>query len=455
MAAEFQQRMRHGGGNVINSGMPNFVRRFAVPVLLSGALAVSLGAQTLTPSEKRLRDWVASHREEQIGFLERMVNIPSGTLNVAGVQAVGALYRAELDALGFTTRWVEMPARMQRGGHLVAERIGKKAGRTPKRMLLIGHFDTVFEGEGQKFVRTDSIARGAGTNDMKGGDSVLLFALKALAAHGLLDAMHITIVITGDEESTGRPLDVARAALIDAAKRSDVALSFEGGSRTLASISRRGASNWRLTVTGRQAHSAGVFGSNYGAIYETARILNSFREQLVGAPGLTFNPGFIVGGTEVIPDTSGYTFTVSGKTNIISPVTMVRGDLRFVTEEQKEKARAVMRGIVAKSLPGTSAEITFDDSYPAMPVTAAGEALLARYDSASRALGYPPVRAMDAANRGAGDLSFVAPYIPGLDGMGSLGSGAHSPQESVHLPTLEMQTARAAVLMVRLAGIRK
>ena len=435
--------------------MPNFVRRFAVPVLLSGALAVSLGAQTLTPSEKRLRDWVASHREEQIGFLERMVNIPSGTLNVAGVQAVGALYRAELDALGFTTRWVEMPARMQRGGHLVAERIGKKAGRTPKRMLLIGHFDTVFEGEGQKFVRTDSIARGAGTNDMKGGDSVLLFALKALAAHGLLDAMHITIVITGDEESTGRPLDVARAALIDAAKRSDVALSFEGGSRTLASISRRGASNWRLTVTGRQAHSAGVFGSNYGAIYETARILNSFREQLVGAPGLTFNPGFIVGGTEVIPDTSGYTFTVSGKTNIISPVTMVRGDLRFVTEEQKEKARAVMRGIVAKSLPGTSAEITFDDSYPAMPVTAAGEALLARYDSASRALGYPPVRAMDAANRGAGDLSFVAPYIPGLDGMGSLGSGAHSPQESVHLPTLEMQTARAAVLMVRLAGIRK
>jgi glutamate carboxypeptidase len=447
--------MRHGGGNVINSGMPNFVRRFAVPVLLSGALAISLSAQTLTPSEKRLRDWVASHREEQIGFLERMVNIPSGTLNVAGVRAVGALYRAELDALGFTTRWVEMPARMQRGGHLVAERIGKKAGKTPKRMLLIGHFDTVFEGEGQRFVRADSIARGAGTSDMKGGDSVLLYALKALAANRLLDAMHITVVITGDEESTGRPLDVARASLIDAAKRCDVALSFEGGSRTLASISRRGSSNWRLTVTGRQAHSAGIFGSNYGAIYEMARILNGFRERLVGTPGLTFNPGFIVGGTEVIPDTSGYTFTVSGKTNIISPITMVRGDLRFVTEEQKEKARAVMREIVAKNLPGTSAEITFEDSYPAMPVTAAGEALLARYDSASRALGYPPVRAMDAANRGAGDLSFVAPYIPGLDGMGALGTGAHSPQELVNLPTLEMQTARAAVLMVRLAGIRR
>jgi glutamate carboxypeptidase len=152
-----------------------------------------------------------------------------------------------------------------------------------------------------------------------------------------------------------------------------------------------------------------VFGSNYGAIYETARILNGFRERLVGPPGLTFNPGFVAGGTEITPDTSGYTYVVSGKTNIISPITVVRGDLRFVTEAQKEEARAVMREIVSKNLPGTSADITFDDSYPAMPVTPAGEALIAQYDSASRALGYPGVRAMDAVNRGAGDLSFVAP----------------------------------------------
>jgi glutamate carboxypeptidase len=423
-------------------------------LLLAGA-GSSLAAQTLTTPEIRLRQWIAAHREEQIAFLEQMVNIPSGSLNIAGVQKVGALYRRQLDALGFTTRWVEMPDSMRRAGHLVGERIGKKAGTRPRRLLLLGHFDTVFEGEGQRFVREDSIARGAGTSDMKGGDAVLLYALKALAATGQLESMHVTVVITGDEESTGRPLELARAALIEAARRSDVALSFEGGSRTLASISRRGASSWMLRVTGRQGHSAGVFGSSYGAIYETARILNAFRERLVGPPGLTFNPGFIAGGTEIAADTSGYTYTVSGKTNIISPVTVVRGDLRFVTEEQKEQARVVMREIVSQSLPGTSATISFEDSYPAMPVTPAGQALIAQYDTVSRALGYPAVRAMDAVNRGAGDLSFVAPFIPGIDGLGSLGSGAHSPQESVHLPTLEMQTARAAVLMLRLAGIRK
>jgi glutamate carboxypeptidase len=412
-------------------------------------------SQTLTRSEQQLRDWVKAHREEQISLLERMVNIPSGSLNVAGVRAVGMVFKAELDALGFTTRWAAMPAAMNRGGHLVADRKGKSTPSGSKRLLLIGHFDTVFEGEGQKFVRADTIARGAGTVDMKGGDAVLLYALKALAATGQLDRMDVTVVITGDEESTGRPLDLARKDLIDAAKRADVALAFEGGSRVFASISRRGSSNWILRVTGRQAHSAGVFGNNYGAIFETARILNEFREKLANEPGLTFNPGVIAGGTELTPDTSGYTFTVSGKTNIISPTTEVKGDLRFLTEEQKEKARAAMRAIVARNLPGSRAEITFEDSYPAMPLTAVGEALLAQYDAVSRALGYPAVSALSAQSRGAADVSFVAPYIPGLDGLGSLGGGAHSPQEWVHLPTLEMQTARAAVLMARLTAVGK
>jgi glutamate carboxypeptidase len=313
----------------------------------------------------------------------------------------------------------------------------------------------VFEGEGQKFVRADTIAHGAGTSDMKGGDVILLYALKALAAAGRLDRLDVTVVITGDEEASGRPLDVARKDLIDAARHADVALSFEGGSRDLASITRRGSSNWVLKVTGRQAHSAGVFAGNYGAIYEIARILNDFRERLVGEAGLTFNPGIIAGGADLSVDTSGYAYQVAGKTNIIAPVAEVKGDLRFLTEAQKERARGVMREIVAKNLPGTSAEIRFEDSYPAMPLTPAGEAVLAQLDTVSRALGYPAIKAMDASRRGAGDLSFVAPFIPGVDGLGALGNGAHSPQETVHLPSLQMQTERAAVLMLRLSGIRK
>ncbi len=436
--------------------MPTPPLRASISALLLLLAATPLPAQKLSKTEQALRTWIAAHHEEQIGLLQRMVDQPSGSLNVAGVQAVGALYRAELDALGFKTRWIELPAEMHRGGHLVAERAGKQPTGA-KRLLLIGHFDTVFEGEGQKFVRVDSIGRGAGTSDMKGGDVILLYALKALSATGQLDRMDVKVVITGDEEATGRPLEVTRRPLIEAAKRSDVALSFEGGGRDNASISRRGASGWLLKVAARQAHSAGIFGSGsgYGAVYELARILNAFRETLAGRPGLTFNPGIIAGGADLVVDTSGYSYEVSGKTNIIAPAAIARGDLRFLTEGQKDSARAVMRSIVAKSLPGASAEISFEDSYPAMPVTPAGEALLAQYDSVSRALGYPAVTALDATRRGAGDLSFVAPHIPGLDGLGALGQGAHSPQESVHLPSLKMQTERAAVLMLRLSGIRE
>ncbi len=432
----------------------HFRTKAFAPLLLIAT--TPLAAQTLSRSEQALRTWIVAHREEQIQTLQKMVDLPSGTLNVAGVKAVGALYRAQLDALGFKTRWVDMPAAMHRAGHLVADRAAKRRNPGGKRLLLIGHFDTVFEGAGQKFVREDSIARGAGTSDMKGGDVVLLYALKALAAGGQLDQMDVTVVITGDEEATGRPLDVARQPLIDAARRNDIALSFEGGNREFASISRRGASGWILTVSARQAHSAGVFGTGgFGAIYELARILTAFRERLSGWPGLTFNPGLMAGGAELTVDTSGYSYSVTGKTNIIAPTAIARGDLRFVTEGQKDSARAVMREIAAKHLAGATAEISFDDSYPAMPTTPAGERLLAQYDSVSRALGYPRVQALDATRRGAGDLSFVAPYLSGLDGLGALGSGSHSPQESVHLPTLVMQTERAAVLMARLAGLRK
>jgi glutamate carboxypeptidase len=407
-----------------------------------------VGAATLTPEETRIRDYVRAHHEEDVALLERAVNISSGTQNVEGVRRVGDLFGAELKALGFDVRWAEMPAGMRRAGHLVAERKGTRG----PRLLLIGHLDTVFEGEGQRFVRQDTIARGAGTADMKGGDVAIIGALRALNAAGALEGAQIIVVMTGDEESAGAPLTLARKDLIDAAKRSDIALAFEGGRASGASISRRGASSWTLTVTGQQGHSAGVFtaGAGYGAIYETARILDGFRRELTGEPTLTFNPGLIAGGTELRRDSSGTTVTASGKMNIISPTTVASGDLRFLRESQKDSTRARMRAIVAQHLPGTNAEITFQDMYPAMPPTAAGQALLAQFDGVSRSLGYGPVQGDPPQSRGAGDVSFVAPFITGMDGLGVSGRGSHSPNESVNLNSLRMAAERAAILMRRL-----
>lgn len=421
-----------------------------VAATLSSAGASAASAQKgLSPTERRIRSSVEQHREAQVDFFERVVNINSGTLNVGGVRKVGEVFRAALDSLGFETRWAEMPESMNRAGHLIAEHKGKPGG---KRVLLIGHFDTVFEGEGERFVRLDTMARGAGAADMKGGDVIILYALQALRDAGALDDANIIVVFSGDEERAGAPLEVARRDLVEAAKRSDVALAFEGGDRGIATIARRGDSRWTLRVTGRQAHSSGIFkeGVGDGAIYEASRILDEFREALSSEKYLSFNPGVFVGGTDVTYDTNHVSGTAAGKLNIIARSAVVQGDLRFLSEEQKERARAKMREIVSHHLPGTSAEITFEDEYPAMPPTEGNRALLAVYDSVSRALGYGPVRALDPGQRGAGDVSFVAPYVDGMDGLGADGIGSHSPNEEVNLNSLPMQTERAAVLIYRL-----
>lgn len=408
-----------------------------------------LQAPHVDRTEQRIRAGITAAREEQITYLQRVVDIPSSTLNFEGVKKVGAVFRASLDSLGFTTRWVTVPEAVGRAGHLVAEHRGK-AGAV--RLLLIGHLDTVVEPAGANFVREDSTARAVGGADMKGGDVVILYALKALQQAGVLRDLNIAIVFTGDEEHPGEPLDDARRALLDAAKQSDIALAFEAGNRADATVARRGASAWRVIATGRQAHSAGVFGNaaGYGAIYEVARILDAFRTQLGGEQYLTFNSAIIVGGTDVTYDTVAISGTAASKLNIVPQRAVAHGDLRFISDAQLQRTRQRMREIVARHLPGTDASIVFRDEYPAMSPTAGNARLLAVYDSASQALGYGAVAPLDPGRRGAGDISFVAPFIDGLDGLGALGSGSHAPGERVDLKTLTMQTERAALLLYRL-----
>jgi glutamate carboxypeptidase len=421
--------------------------RPAATATTTAPLPAAAEPANLSSDEARIRDAVRAHYDSAVDLLRKSVNIPSGTGNLAGVKLVGDLFSAELAELGFETRWVGMPESMRRAGHLVAVHRGSSG----PRMLLIGHLDTVYEGAGQEWVKEDTVARGAGTSDMKGGDVAIILALRALKDAGRLDNMHVTVIMTGDEESAGSPLSIAREALINAAKESDIALAFEGGSAERAAIGRRGSSGWELEVKARQAHSSGVFsqGVGFGAAYEGARILDEFRRTLVGERGLTFNVGVMGAGTTLTVDTSG-TMSVAGKSNIVPPIFRATGDLRFLTDAQKDSARVRMRAIVARSLNGAEATITFADRYPAMEVTDAGRRLLQIYDGASRSLGYPSVGTSAPESRGAGDISFIAPIIPGIDGLGVDGSGAHSPRELVYLPSLKMSAERAAIFMSRL-----
>ena len=427
--------------------------------LLLGLLAtwsVAACADGLDANEQRMIEWIDAHSEDAIALLEETVNIPSGTMNHDGVRKVGAVMRRELDALGLETEWIELPPELQRAGHL----FGRKLDGTGRKFVLIGHLDTVFEGEDNfdAFVREGDRATGPGVDDMKGGNVVIVYALKALQAIGALDDIPVVVAYTGDEEKAGRPLSISRKHLVEAGQWADIGLGFESAisyeGSDWGTIARRSSSNWLLTVGGQRAHSSDIFSDEVGAgaVFEAARILNAFYEEVRGERELTFNVGTIQGGTDVQYDAEQNRGSTFGKTNVVAQTAIVHGGIRAISPEQLERATAKMREVVAANLPNTRATIEFDEGYPPMAPTDGNRALLDALSAVNEDLGRGPMLELDPLRRGAADVSFVAPYTDALAGMGTLGKGGHTPNESVDLTSMPLAIKRAAILIYRLSG---
>lgn len=426
---------------------------FAAASLTAPRVLAQSTPTALSADERAVVRYVDADNGRALALLQRIVDINSGTMNFAGVRRVGDVLRAELDSLGFTTRWVE-GAPFKRAGHLVAEHPG-----TGPKLLLIGHLDTVFEPSSpfQRFERLDdSTARGPGVIDMKGGDVILVAALRALKQAGMLPKLNVTIVYHGDEEDAGTPLTEARRTLIDAARGASAAIGFEDGPGDphLAVISRRGDESWTLRTTGTPAHSSQIFQKEVGAgaVYEATRVLSEFYKQLSGERYLTFNPGLALGGTAVKLDSTAIAGSAEGKSNVVAAQMTVVGDLRTISPEQLTRAKQTMQAIAAAHLPNTTAELTFDAGYPPMAPTAGNRRLLALYDRVSRDLGLWPVTAVDPSKAGAADVSFVADIVPmKIDGVGLSGRDDHTTKETADLRMLPVQTKRAALLIYRLS----
>ncbi len=416
--------------------------------------AVPAIGQILDENERRMVAWIDEHSEDAIALLQETVNISSGTMNHGGVREVGDVMRRELDGLGFETEWIEMPETMNRAGHL----FGRKLSGSGARFVLIGHLDTVFEADDafQGFARDGDTASGPGIDDMKSGNVIIVYALKALEVIDALKEIPVVVAYTGDEEKTGKPLAVSRRELIAAGKWADIGLGFESAvhrdGQDWATIARRSSSGWMLTVEGKQAHSSGIFSEEdgAGAIFEAARILDAFYEKVRGEEHLTFNAGTIQGGTEVVYDAQQNRGTTFGKTNVIPRKVVVHGGIRTISQDQLDRARAAMRAVVAESLPNTSASIDFTEGYPAMFPTDGNRRLKTELSFINEALDRGPMPELDPSMRGAADISFVAPYTDALAGLGAIGKGGHTPHESLDLTSLPLAIKRSAILLYRL-----
>ena len=434
------------------------LRSVTVTVLsLLMALACTSAVSTgISDDEQRMLDWIDANTEAAIDLLEETVSISSGTMNHQGVRDVGTVMARELDELGLETEWIEMPEEMGRAGHLFGRKLD---GGSPK-FLLIGHLDTVFEADDgfQSYVREGDVARGPGVDDMKSGNVIIVYALKALKEIGALDDLAVVVAYTGDEENAGSPLSLSRFGLIEAGKWADVSLGFEGAiaddGQDWATIARRSSSNWSLEVSGEQAHSSSIFDEDvgHGAIFEMARILSRFDAELAGEEYLTFNVGSIVGGTDITYDEQQNRGTAFGKSNVVPNIALVHGDIRAISQEQLERTRDAMRAIVEDHLPLTDACLEFEDRYPAMAPTDGNRRLQAVLSQANEDMGRGPMPAVDPSRRGAADVSFVAPYSDSLAGLGAVGKGGHTPDESLDLTSVPVGIKRAALLIYRLAN---
>jgi glutamate carboxypeptidase len=432
--------------------------------LLAAALHALANPPTpsLTPVEQRMAENVDANNAADLALLQQLVDTNSGTMHLAGVLAIKDILTPRLEKLGFRVKWVPMDTFTHRAGDLVAEHpCPEGLGHCGKRLLLVGHMDTVFEPSSpfQRYTivpgSNGKIATGPGIADMKGGLVVMLAALRAMESAGVLRNSEIRIVLSGDEERFGNPVELARRDLVQAANQSDVALEFEPSVRIdghdSVSISRRSSTTWHIAATGISGHSSQIFADRlgYGAIYELNRILDAFRRDLP-EDGLTYSVGLILGGAtaQLNQDQTGGTAT--GKDNVVAATALAVGDLRTLSNEQTERVQKKMRAIVEQHLPRTSATITFEDSYPAMAISPASQLLFRDWSQASEALGLGPVQLGGPMTRGAGDISFAAPYVPGLVGVGILGEGYHAEGETAFLDSLPKQAKRSAVLMERL-----
>lgn len=435
--------------------MKNPLSRCVVSLVLGCAFVANAAANpALDPREQDIVDAVDARHGQAVALLRASAEINSGTMNLEGVRQVGEMLADEFRDIGFTTEWVDGSA-FNRAGHLVAS-----GGSEGPRVLLIGHLDTVFPADASFQAWTeleDGRVRAPGITDMKGGNVIMLEALRALQQAGVLDGLQVRAVLTGDEEDRGRPLNVANKALEDAARWADYAIGFEDGDGDTATavVARRGSSSWQLSTRGRPAHSSQIFCEDIGdgAAFEMARILNAWREALSAEENLTFNPGLVMAGTDIRHDKDNTRGEAFGKGNVIAQTAVATGGIRALSPQQLERAVAVMREIASSNLNGTQAEFVFDPGYPPMPPTDANQGLLALYSGASEALGLGQVRAVNPRLAGAADVSFTAPYVrAALDGIGMMGSGGHTVDEAADLNTLLTQSQRAALFLYRLSS---
>jgi glutamate carboxypeptidase len=378
----------------------------------------------MTPRGEAISEWLRLHEQEAIRYLETLVNQDSGTYNRPGVNRVGDLLARSFEDLGFSVGRLQQA---EFGDHLLASYGTAEGSRS---LLCVGHMDTVYPAgttESRPFRLEGERATGPGVLDMKGGLTVLLFALHALSGtkSPAFRGTRFSVFLNSDEE-VGSP--TSRETICELARQHDAALVLEparpGGECV---IGRKGVGYFRLEVFGRQAHAGSQPELGANAIWELAHKICAMQALNDRERGTTVNVGAVRGGE---------------RSNVVPDYACAEVDLRVWSLEEAERVTRAFREIAERAeISGTTAKLTGDVSTPPWPTNEATRGLLVVLQEAGKELG---LEVKGVTSGGGSDGSRTAQFIPSLDGLGPVGSQMHSPEEFLVVSSLRQRAALLA-----------
>lgn len=378
------------------------------------------------PIADAIKKEIARNRSKILKFLAELVRCNSFTHNKQGVDAVADLVAREMPA-DFTHDVIEDP--VSGNHHVFHHAFGARAP-----VLLSGHLDTVCPAHPtfNSMREEGALMRGPGTYDMKGGDVVMVWALKVLEACGFLSKMDILCIFSGDEEQ-GSP--GARAVFSEYKHKASLALVYEGGGKGGGVVTqRRGVLRYRLHSTGKAGHSGLVVGQKASAIEELAHQVLAIEALNTKDGTVCANVGRIEGGVMV---------------NAVPAKASMDFEVRYWDRAVGARIESeIVKMMETPKIPGCTNRLDALAAMPPMMPTAASLRVFDVIQQSGRALGVP---VMEEKRGGSSDGCFFSELgIPTIDGLGPIGDGDHSEEEHIITESLFDRIALTAHVLIEL-----
>lgn len=365
-----------------------------------------------------------------VGTLGRFVRCESPSHHKAAVDRLGRIVASEWRLRGAKVRVVRQKAR---GSHVRAG-IWMGSGRAPGQILIIGHLDTVYPlGTLAKmpFRVSEGRARGPGTFDMKAGLAIALAAVDGLRILRLRPRKRLVFFWNSDEEIGS---ETSRREIEREARRSDAVLVLEPalGREGRLKTARKGVGTAEIIVTGRSSHAGAEPGAGVNAVQELALQIARLMKMNNPRRGITVQATVVEGGTV---------------SNVVPAHARAEVDIRYSHLADAPGIDRKLHGL-KPILPGARIEVRGGINRPPLERTPHVLKLFGHAQSLMRELG---VNLGETSTGGGSDGNFTSALgVPTLDGLGAVGSGAHSPGENVVIRSLPQRAALLAGLLLTL-----